>query len=817
MTTGILRSGSGFRGSFCLEITDSVTRSLLMNQKYFRPLEFDKIRARLASYAAFGASEELALNLEPSTNPAEIKLWQQETTEARACLDQNPGLGIGGARDVRPFTHAARIGAVLNPPDFLDIQATLVSARGLRRSLARQTEIYPRLAFIAGGLDDLPELSQAITRVLNDRGEVADNASAELSRIRRELNVVRGRMMDRLQRMLSAPEFAKHLQEPIITQREGRYVIPIRAEARSRVKGIVHDSSASGATLFVEPLAIVEMGNRVRELVLEETREVERILRELTAQVATRADELNRTVETLAQLDLAFAKAKYSADIKGIAPKIGADDRSTVLQLNKARHPLLDPEKVVPVSVELGRAFSILIITGPNTGGKTVTLKTVGLLALMGQSGLHIPADEGSYLPVYQNLYADIGDEQSIEQSLSTFSGHMTNIIEILREANSRSLVLLDELGAGTDPVEGSALARSIIQFLLQRKISALVATHYPELKAFAHTTPGVENASMEFDVQTLAPTFHLMMGLPGRSNAFAIAKRLGLDPKIIEQAQANLTQSDVELEKLLAEIKHAKEETARESSRAEAEREAAERASAGARRRLQEIERSRAEILQQARDEARAEMEAARAELSRLRQEWRKVALTREFIERAEEDLDAVEELTQIEEKPLAKPEWVPPPARGTIDVGDQVYVPSLNQVGDVIGASGDGVDVQIGAFRMHLANNQVELRGKGQTAKAELTARSSLILPDEESPGVEVHLRGMRADDALDKLDKYLDRAYRAGLPYVRIVHGKGTGTLRRLVREQLGANPLVASYQTAASNEGGEGVTVAKLVSR
>jgi DNA mismatch repair protein MutS2 len=705
----------------------------------------------------------------------------------------------------------------LNPPEFLDIRATLTSARTLRRSLARLNELYPRLAFIAAGLDDIPTLGDAIGRVLNDRAEVVDQASPDLARIRHELNVLRSRMMERLQRMLSSPEFARWLQEPILTQREGRYVIPVRAEARSRIKGIVHDTSSSGATLFIEPLPVVEMGNRVRELVIEETREVERILRELTGQVAAHADQLDHTVETLAQLDLAFAAAKYSAEIRGVEPKMDADENSSALQLVNARHPLLDPEKVVPISIDLGRAFSILIITGPNTGGKTVTLKTVGLLALMAQSGLHLPAEEGSRLPIYNGIYADIGDEQSIEQSLSTFSSHMTNIIEILREADRRSLILLDELGAGTDPVEGSALGRAIMTQLLQRGVSALVATHYAELKAFAHTTPGVENASVEFDVETLAPTYRLTIGLPGRSNAFAIATRLGLDPKIVEAARASLAQSDVELEKMLAEIKHAKEETARELSRAGAEREAAERAAAGARRRLVGIDKSREEILEQARAEAQAELQAARTELDRLRQEWRRVALTREFIERAEGELRAVEELAPLDRRATVEPETARLPPGETVQVGDRVYVPSLDQVGQVTAVGEDGLDVQIGSFRAHLSIEQVQLRAKAQPAATDETAGATVTLPSGESPGMEVHLRGMRADDALDKLEKYLDRAYRAGLPYVRIVHGKGTGTLRRLVREQLSANSLVVSFQTAEPHDGGEGVTVAKLVSR
>lgn len=801
-----------------------------MNPEYFRPLEFDKIRARLAAHTAFRASEQLALDLLPSTDLAAIKAWQKETTEARALLDQQPASGIGGARDVRALTRAARIGACLTPPDFLDLRAMLLAARALRRTLLKLEPLYPRLAFIAGGLDDLPALVDAIGRVLNDRGQVVDDASPALARIRHELNVSQARLMERLQRMIASGEIARWLQEPIVTQREGRYVIPIRAEARGRVKGIVHDSSASGATLFVEPLALVELGNRVRELTVEETREVERILRELTSRVAAAADEIDRTVETLAQLDLAFAKAKYSAEMRAVEPTLAPNVAGSGLQLDNARHPLLDPAKVVPISIELGRTpapassaalasgepeFSILIITGPNTGGKTVTLKTVGLLALMAQSGLHIPADAGSQLPVYNGIFADIGDEQSIEQSLSTFSGHLTNIVEILREATPQSLVLLDELGAGTDPVEGAALARAIITHLLQRKISALVATHYAELKAFAHATSGVENASVEFDVETLAPTYRLTIGLPGRSNAFAIATRLGLDPALVEQARANLARRDVELETMLAEIKRAQAETARELSRAEAARAAAERARVEARRKVAASEQARAEILKQARAEADAEWQAARAELNRLKQEWRRVALTREHIERAEEDLETVRALTHPAPAAETAPAQIALLESEPIEVGDQVYVPNLDQAGQVSAVSADGVDVQMGAFRAHLAWGQVELRFKARPAS--VIPRSELNLPAADSPGIEIHLRGLRAEEALEQLDKYLDRAYRAGLPYVRVVHGKGTGTLRRLVREQLEHNPLVVSFQTAEGHAGGEGVTVAQLASR
>jgi DNA mismatch repair protein MutS2 len=788
-----------------------------MNQEHLRSLELDKVLVRLASHSSFSAAEQLAYGLTPSSDPLEINARQQETTEARTLLELRPGIGVGGARDLRPFTRSARIGAILNPPELLDIRGTLISARTLRRGLGRLAETYPRLALLAGGLDDVPTVGDAIGRALNDRGEVIDAASPDLARIRRELNVLRSRLMERLERMLSSSEFARWLQEPIITQREGRYVLPVRAEARSRVKGIVHDTSASGATLFVEPLSVVELGNHVRELVIEETREVERILRELTGRVAAQADSLDYTVETLAQLDLAFAKAKYSEEIRGVEPKIHADRNIGRLNLKSARHPLLDPEKVVPISVELGDAFSILVITGPNTGGKTVTLKTVGLLALMAQSGLHIPAGEGSELPVYDGIYSDIGDEQSIEQSLSTFSSHMTNIVEILGLAESRSLVLLDELGAGTDPVEGAALAGAIMTALLRRHVSALVATHYAELKAFAHATPGVENASVEFDVETLAPTYHLTTGLPGRSNAFAIATRLGLDAEIVQDARARLAQSDVDLEKMLAEIKRSKEESERELSRAQAERESAERAAAATRQKLAELEKSQAEVLRKARAEAFAEVEAARAELKRLKQEWHEVSLTREYVERAEEELEAVEELAEIKPPSTVLPGSSASLQGEKIELGDQVYVPSLDQHGEVISLGDDGLAVQIGSFRAHLTLDRVRLERKAAQSGTHEIPDAGVVLPAGESPGMEVHLRGMRADDALSKLDKYLDRAYRAGLPYVRIVHGKGTGTLRRLVREQLGANPLVVSYQTADPHEGGDGVTVAKLVSR
>ncbi len=788
-------------------------------------LEFDKVLARLAAHAEFSASSALARALTPSTDPAIIARWQSETTEARTLLDQHPEISIGGARDVRPMTQNARLGALLTPLDLVELKQTLIAARTLRRTLIRLETAYPRLAARAAAIAELPTLVDAIGRTIDERAQVADTASDNLARLRHELNVQRGRLMEKLQRLISSPANAKVIQEPIITERDGRYVIPIRAEAKGRMPGIVHDTSASGATLFIEPLAVVEMGNRLRELEREEQREIERILRELTARVAMHAEAIVRTVETLAELDLAFAKAKYAEEIRGVEPVIVSEAKQssnsiasapsslltmTSFELGDARHPLLDPATVVPISVRLDPGVRILVITGPNTGGKTVTLKTVGLMALMAQSGLHIPARAGSRLPIFSGVYADIGDEQSIEQSLSTFSSHLKNIIQILHQADEHSLVLLDELGAGTDPVEGSALARAILMHLLERKIPALVATHYAELKAFAHTTPGVQNAAMEFDVETLAPTYRLTIGVPGQSNAFAIAQRLGLDPKIIEQAQRALTRTDIELEKMLAEIKRTQQEIASARAHAEIAQREAEQRLAEARRQVAQIENERAEILRRAHEEAQAEIQLAREELNRLRQAWRTAALSRAVVEEEHAKLDEL-----AEQLPTPTPARTPAPVAiepGRLQVGDHVWVARLGQIGKVMAMDASSAEVQVGNFRIRLRVDEIS---QVTEPAPPVEPASQVTLPVVESPGMEVSLRGMRAEEALDTLEKYLDRAYRAGLPYVRIVHGKGTGTLRKLARDLLRQHPLVASMREAEPHEGGEGVTIAKLV--
>ena len=533
-----------------------------MDEKSLTTLEYYKVLERLAAYTDFSASAELARAIRPTDDFQQALDRLAATTEARRLLSVKSEVTIGGARDIRPLSDRAARSSVLLPGELLEIKYTLVSARELYRAFEHKESEYPHLVVIAQQLMPPPGLIEAVTRAISERGEVLDSASVKLAHLRAEIKIAHERLLARLTRILNDPKNAPHLQENIITQRNGRYVIPLRAESRSRIRAIIHDQSSSGATLFVEPLVVVELNNAWHELQLAERDEERRILTELTDQVGVFHPLLVKLVEALAQIDLALACAKYADDTHAAEPllvpfhKTGRENHpGSTIMLYHARHPLLDPAAVVPIDVTLDERTFALVITGPNTGGKTVTLKTVGLLALMAQSGLHIPAQSGSSLSLFSNIYADIGDEQSIEQSLSTFSGHITNIVRILKRMNSFSLVLLDELGAGTDPQEGSALARAILAHLVDKRVTSLVATHYPELKAFAHATPGVVNASMEFDLKTLKPTFHLMIGLPGRSNALAIANRLGLDKDLIQSARSMIDPSELIADDLLNEI----------------------------------------------------------------------------------------------------------------------------------------------------------------------------------------------------------------------------------------------------------------------
>lgn len=785
-----------------------------MDQKALHTLEFPKILDRLARHTVFAPSAEAARALQPAASIDAARALLAETQEARQLFAKDPQLSIGGARDIRLPLDNARRGMALTPAELLDVKGTLVAARVLARKLAEQQETIPLLAAIAAAMPSPAGVVDAISQAISARAEILDNASPKLASIRSEIGVAHERLLGRMQKLLTSEPFAKALQEAIVTQRDGRYVLPIKAEARTRVKAVVHDQSASGATLFVEPLQVVELNNRWRELQLEEREEERRILLALSALVGEKADEISAVLDRLAILDLAFARAKYAEELSANAPELiplkpGAGELhpGVVLRLFGARHPLLDPKTVVPLDIELFPENYCLVITGPNTGGKTVTLKTVGLMAAMAQSGLHIPAEAGSQISFFESIYADIGDEQSIEQSLSTFSGHITNIVRILGRADRRSLVILDELGAGTDPQEGAALARSLLDHLVQRGITTLVATHYPELKAYAHATKGVVNASVEFDLKTLAPTYHLVVGLPGRSNALAIAKRLGLQDAIVDAARSTIDPSELQAEDLLNEIHRERERTRQARSRAEESQRAAQTLKTELAERLEKIEDERLEVLEKARLQAQGELETLRGEIGKLSAE---LARARQPLEEIRAVKQAAEELEEQVEQPArrtAVPESAPDrPLR----LGDQVRVRSLGRQGIVIGLSEADAEIQIGALRARARFGDLELVGEGRPngdSRTEWTGITTLA----ESPGGEISLRGQRVEDALTNLDRYLDAAYTAGLHSARIIHGKGTGTLREVVRKELNQRNYVDRYETAPDNQGGEGVTV------
>ncbi len=799
-----------------------------MDSKTLHVLEYDKIRERLRAFCDFSASMELALALEP-TDSYDLALARlAETSEARRVFSVQD-ISIGGAHDIRGAVDLAARGGVLESQQLLDIKSTLISCRELKKSLERKTDEFPRLAQIAAGLPEPHGIVDAITRILSDRGEVLDSASTKLADLRRQIKVAHGRLMSRLQRYLT--ESANKLQEPIITQRDGRYVIPLRAEFKGSIKAVVHDQSSSGATLFVEPLPVVELNNELRELELQARDEERRILAELSSQVGEHAAEFKYGVENLAMLDLIFAKAKYAEELKASEPIIKelkvAGSRSKdgqpvtfafqTFNLIKARHPLLDPQTVVPIDIDPKEGTRAIIITGPNTGGKTVSLKTVGLLALMAQSGLHIPAQSGSELPFFHSVFADIGDEQSIEQSLSTFSGHLTNIIRILKRIDQRSLVILDELGAGTDPQEGAALARAIMSHLLESGCTTLVATHYPELKTFAHSTDGVVNASLEFDIKTLRPTYKLTIGLPGRSNALLIAQQLGLPQTIIDSARGEINPDDLRTDKLLDDIRKERNRTSRVRQKLERAREKLEAQNAELEKRLEKIEDERRDVLAKARAEGELEAAILRSNIDSLKSELKKAKQPLEAIKAIEEKIEVVERKveTPVERRQTTDHGPSSSTVHRPLSLGERVTVGTLNAEGVVTAIGESEAEVQIGSLRVRARLSELARKSSETVISEQLSVSSSKSqVPSSKSPGLELNLRGKLVDEGLDELEKYLERAYSAGLLFVRIVHGKGTGKMRDAVRNALKSSTYVASYEEPKDNEGGAGVTVAKM---
>ncbi len=802
-----------------------------MDEKTLVTLEFPKVLDRLAESASLSASAERARKLRPPPTRDGAREKLALTAEARLLLSTNAAVSIGGATDIRPLLAVARRSGVLAAGELLDVKATLMSSRELFRIFEKQASQLPLLSGIAAALQPPPGIIEAVSRAISDRGDILDSASPKLSSIRSELKIAHDRLLSRLERMIGDPKNAPVLQEPIITQRNGRYVIPLRADFKGRIRSIVHDQSASGATLFVEPLVVVEMNNRWHELQLEERDEERRILAELTDMVGKHADTIDAIVVALAELDLALMCGKYADDLRAsapvlhpISPPARLHHPGTTLTLYQARHPLLDPQTVVPIDVVLDEKTFAVVITGPNTGGKTVTLKTVGLMSAMAQSGLHIPALSGSELSIFDNIFADIGDEQSIEQSLSTFSGHVTNIVRIISRAGSKTLVLLDELGAGTDPQEGAALARSILSYLLEKRIPCLIATHYPELKAYAHAAEGAVNASMEFDLESLRPTYRLTVGLPGRSNALSIAERLGLNAEIIQNARAAINPSELHADDLLDEIYRQRELSRADRLAAERARQEAEKTRLDLKMRLESIEGERQRLLKEASAQAEAEVSELREEMEELRKALARARQPLEALKPLQSQVSALQEkAARPVENALLDDDLTPRKLR----VGERIRLRSLKMEGVLISLGMDDAEVQVGNLRVRARLDDIQPRSEAvaeavQTASALQKRRAPLAEPVparksglfHASPGMELDLRGQRAEEALDALDTYLDNAFLAGLPFVRIIHGKGTGKLRIVIREALRKSPHVARFETGKENEGGDGVTVAHL---
>jgi DNA mismatch repair protein MutS2 len=793
-----------------------------MDGKSQETLEFGLILEQLAGFAAFSASKDLARILKPTADYELVQTRQKETSEARYLLSLNAALTVGGAHDIRSNAERASRGIVLEPVEILDIKSTVISARNMKKSLESSSVQAPMLAGHAERIDIVPGLVDQISKVLDDRGKIKDNASNRLASIRQELRIAKERLTTKLQRMISDQAIVPMLQEPIITQRDGRFVIPLRAEFKGRIEAVIHDRSSSGATLFIEPLTVVDLNNQMREKELAERDEIKRLLAELSSLVGANLEQLVAIVEVLAMLDLTFAKAKYAQSIGAYEPILAVwnqekefDHPGSTLRLIAARHPLLDQEEVVPLDLILDDEIFALVITGPNTGGKTVALKTTGLIALMAQSGLHIPAESGSKISVFDGIYADIGDEQSIEQSLSTFSSHISNIIGIQELATRHSLVLLDELGAGTDPLEGAALAKAILSSFLDKRVTTLVATHYPELKAYAHTTAGVRNASVEFDLESLSPTFHLTIGLPGRSNALAIAERLGLDREIVEQAKGTISPEELRAESLLDEIHRQKDATRDALGAANEAQEEAEHALEELLSRLAAIDEERREILSEAKSESRKSIEDLHEEISVLRRKLVQAAEPLKVIEDIKGEVDDLE-FDFTETVPVGKPvgEIVPMDLR----LGDQVHIRTINAVGVITELSSKSAEVQVGRLRIRAkleelshSNRLIEEHvDRSMSTANRLDAVERTI----QAPPLELDIRGQRVEDALDELEKRLDAAFLAGMPFIRVIHGKGTGKLRKAIREALKSNEFVTSFEPGHQNEGGDGVTMVKL---
>lgn len=790
-----------------------------MNKKTLTVLEYPKIIELLAAQAGSEMARCTISRFHPYTHVAQVREALAETSEAAAAIQAKGAAPIGELYDIEQPLQLARKGGSLTMRQLLQVLYNMRVAANVVTYLKSDLPALPILQGMGEVIETFPQLADRIDRCILSEDEMADSASPQLKSIRRNILRQNETIRAKLNQIVSSADNRTMLQDAIVTMRDGRYVVPIKAEHRGRVPGIVHDQSSSGATLFVEPQVIVNLNNELRELELAEKAEIERILAELSAAVAEHFHPLRNNQKLLIRMDIIFAKGKLSVAMDGEEPVIDADG---VLSLRQARHPLIEKKKVVPVTVAIGGAHETLVVTGPNTGGKTVTLKTAGLLALMAQSGLHIPALAESHVPVYQQIFADIGDEQSIEQSLSTFSSHMKNIVEIVGKAGDGSLVLLDELGAGTDPTEGAALAIAILERLRAAGAKTIATTHYNELKKYALSTAGVENASMEFNVETLSPTYRLLIGVPGKSNAFEISRKLGLKAEIIDRASQLIAGRDMEFEDVISAIEADRRAAEDDRMDAASLRLSAQQDKEALEKQRAAIETQKEKILEKAREEARTILAEARETADEVQQELKALAKADSLGERNRRYAESRQKLRDKQKKysePVVRQFNNDQPVEASaLTVGDRVRLLTLDQNGEVASLPDEKGDLMVIIGRMKIGANVKDLMLIQDGTKKKKTVGSSrygtLYKQKAQAISISVNVQGESLEDAVYHVEKYLDDAYMAGLPEVTIIHGRGEGILSQGIRAMLKRNRLVQSYRKGNYNEGGDGVTIVKF---
>lgn len=788
-----------------------------MNEKALRVLEYNKVLEMLVQKASSTLGKELCEQLRPSSKVDEVIAWQKETTEATNMMIQIGTPPIGPIFDLSTALKLSTIGGCLSPKQLLEVADSLRTARTVKKYLSSNgaaREKYPVLFSHSDRIQTHLELEKHIELCILTETEISDHASPELKRIRKSIDSKNAAIRNKLESMITSPVYQKYLQDSLITIRQDRFVIPVKSEHKNQIKGLVHDQSAKGSTFYIEPLAVVELNNEMRELKIEEQKEIERILRMLTGEVANVAPSIAVNIEVLTQVDFLFAKGKLALEFKAVEPEINQERR---FRIKNGRHPMLPKDAVVPTNIWLGEHFTSLLITGPNTGGKTVTLKTVGLLMLMAQAGLHIPAAYGTEIAIFDEVYADIGDEQSIEQSLSTFSSHMTNIVKILKEVTPNALVLFDELGAGTDPTEGAALAMAILDQLKMKGIRTLATTHYSELKEYAIINEGIENACVEFDVETLSPTYKLLIGIPGKSNAFEISQKLGLNDAIIQHAKAYIHKDDIRFEDILANIEKSQKQAEFERDEAIRLRLEVEKLKGTLKEKEDKWLKQKDELMKKAKDEARELLKQAKDEADEIIKELRNIKSTRDQNRNKDVEemrrrlMEGIDRTSDSAIKSDAINEFAPE----TLLLGDSVRVLSINQEGTVVSLPNDKGDltVQVGLMKMNVNLKQLAVISKQKKDEKvfhkirEFSAKSATI-------SSEIDVRGNNIEEAIGIIDKYLDDAAISSLSQVRIIHGKGTGALRKGLHDHFKGHPHVKKCEDAAYNEGGSGATVIVL---